>query len=104
MTSTFNLKFFTKSFKEASEENIEEFYKDNCQSSDSANSKSSLTYPSGKPKLFQKLVLFLSNLETSFDVDKRHVQVKQVLSSLAKLQSPFQRLVAREYSKVGSVF
>jgi hypothetical protein len=104
MTSAFNLKFFTKSFKEASEDNIEEFFHDNCTVSTSENQKRVQMYPSGKPKLFQKLVCFLSGLESSFNVDKRHVQVKRLLSSLADSRSPFQRLVVREYSKVGSVF
>lgn len=100
MSSAFHTKFFQKSLVEVTGDGIEDFYKENCRGPSAPCPGSKEFHPSGQPKLFQKLVVFLSGLETSFKVDKRHASVKRLIDSLLSPDSAFQRLVSREYSKV----
>ena len=100
MTNSFNTKFFLKSLTEITGSGISEFYFDNKDKNSKDSSENRDYYPSGKPKLFQKLIVFLSGLETSFGVDKRDKTIQDVLESLTKNECPFQILIKKEYSKV----
>ena len=100
MKSGFVNKFFLKSLIEITGDKICEFYTDNCikETKELVNHKEH--YPSGRPKLFQKMVVFLSGLETSFNMNNRDKETKKIINSLTDKESPFQKLLNKEYSKV----
>ena len=104
MSKAFNIKFFLKSLKEITGEGIEEFYSDNYKKENSDSIAEKDCYSDGKPKLFLKIIEFLSGLESSFKIEKRHESIKQLMNSLAENNSHFQKLIAREYSKVVFLF
>jgi len=103
MNSAFNNKFFLKSLKEITGSGIVEFYTDNSVTDSKNSSESKEHYPSGRPKLFQKLVVFLSGLETSFQMNKRHKITNEILKSLTNKESAFQKLIDKEYIKVSNL-
>ena len=100
MTKGFNTKFFLKSLTEITGPGMSEFYSDNLSKNSEDPKNKNNCYTSGRPKLFQKLIVFLSGLETSFGMDKRDKTIKTVLKSLTKKDSAFQTLITKEYSKV----
>lgn len=100
MTSEYYNKFFVKSLTDITGQGITEFYNDNCSNSAKNSEESKEFYPSGRPRLFQKLAAFVSGLESTFKVDVRHPHTKNKINSLTECDSHFQKLLKREYNKV----